>query len=154
MKEIIDRLQEGRQIELAKSILESNGYKVSKKVNKHDDYLAEGAASLEYLKSKMISISDLLDNFGGIKQFAAERDGTDELDIPCEMLGGNYDNVYMISDQDEGGPEVLKIIRGLDSKEVSRKNIPYVASNILMDSPLGKYVYQNQSGMEVIFMKF
>lgn len=30
MKEIIDRLQENRQIELAKSILESKGYKVTK----------------------------------------------------------------------------------------------------------------------------
>lgn len=33
MKEIVTRLHENRQIELAKSILEANGYKVSKKVN-------------------------------------------------------------------------------------------------------------------------
>lgn len=32
MKEIIDRLQEGRQVELAKSILESKGYKVTKRL--------------------------------------------------------------------------------------------------------------------------
>lgn len=37
MKEIIDRLHENKQIELAKSILESEGYKVEKKVNEADD---------------------------------------------------------------------------------------------------------------------
>lgn len=39
MKEIVERLHEKRQIELAKSILESKGYIVSKKVNEseHDD---------------------------------------------------------------------------------------------------------------------
>ena len=31
MREIINKLRENRQVELAKSILESNGYKVSKK---------------------------------------------------------------------------------------------------------------------------
>lgn len=33
MKEIVNRLQEQRNIELAKSILESHGYKVTKKLN-------------------------------------------------------------------------------------------------------------------------
>ena len=32
MREIVERLQENRQIELAKSILESHGYRTTKKI--------------------------------------------------------------------------------------------------------------------------
>ena len=41
MKEIVERLQENRQVELAKSILESNGYRVTKdrlEESTHDKY--------------------------------------------------------------------------------------------------------------------
>lgn len=39
MKEIVNKLHENRQVELAKSILESKGYKVSKRLNESHDWM-------------------------------------------------------------------------------------------------------------------
>ena len=51
MKEIIDRIQENKQIELAKSILESEGYKITKKnVREAEDARGE----ISERKKKMI----------------------------------------------------------------------------------------------------
>lgn len=50
MKEIVSRLHENRQIELAKSILEANGYKVSK-MDEESSEQEKKRQSKEYLKN-------------------------------------------------------------------------------------------------------
>jgi len=128
------------------------------KVNKNDNYLADDediAGSLEYLKSQMYPISQLLRDYGGLDLFSQERDGTEELDIPCDLLGGDYDNVYMISEDDGGAGDVMEIFHDMDREDIKTVHMPGRGYNILVEVPgMGQFVYQNQYGYITLFKKF
>lgn len=82
MKEIVDHLHENRQIKLAKEILESHGYKVSKKIKESTKYNWEinddnGPETLYYL-------ADYDDDGEGALPYITFEDG-----VYIAMLGGN-----------------------------------------------------------------
>lgn len=150
MRKIVDLLHEKRKIEAAKRLLEDAGYTVSKD---YDEY--EINSSIKYMIDYMISIQELIENYGGKDLFIKERGSTAELDIPCKLLGGNYYNVFTISDQDDYGVEMLELYNYLKKKEVKREELPDRAGYcILMNTELGEFVYQNQWGMGVLYKKY
>lgn len=143
MRGTVDRLHEKRQVELAKSILEDAGYKVEKRV---------GTPSLDKIKRWMYPVSEILDNYGE-EDFIRDRGGTDELDIPCEMLDGTRDNVYVIGEEEEGAGEVFRFFRSLKREDVRKQEFDG-GYCILVNTDVGPFVYQNISGFESLFKKF
>lgn len=141
-------MKDMKQIKLAKAIVEAAGYEVTL----NDE---EREQSLEYLKDHMYSIQTMLDNYGdgGLEQFSREREGTEEIDIPCDLLKGNYDNVFMICDEDEGSKEFFELWRELDREDGKTVNFAD-GYCILVNTELGEFVYQNMWGMITIFKKF
>lgn len=89
MKEIIDRLQENRQIELAKSILESNGYKVAKESNIERDQVY-----VEFLEA--LSTRGMDELFQDIAATPEDYDESPEfLSAVQEFLGDS--KIYLLS---------------------------------------------------------
>ena len=132
-----------KQIKLAKEILESAGYEVTLKEEK----------STEFLKDYMYSIQSMINRYGGIELFSHENEGTDVIDIPCKLLDGDYHNVYMIDDEDDNSHHFFDFWRSLDKEdgEVVDFSDGYC---FLVTTEYGEFVYQNMSGLIVIYKKF
>lgn len=67
MKEIIDRLQENRNIERAKSILESHGYKVTKSISEEENPRRSSGNWEEEMKTKAFPVGE--DQINSFKKY-------------------------------------------------------------------------------------
>ena len=99
MKEIVERLQETRQIELAKSILESKGYNVTKR-----DSLSKGSMRESAQPS---ALKKLLDLDGGVNNYddhpeMFDKYGNAALAEITKFLGCNKEDLVELLDRDEG----------------------------------------------------
>lgn len=149
-----------KQVALAKSLLESKGYTVTKVTN---ESIGAKNISLDFFKKYMRPIQEVIDDIGGVDAYSSERGDTEELDIPCSLLGGNYNTVYTVDEGDEiydreaplRGKDVIDSFTSLDRKMKKRVELSDNRGyNILVGTPLGDFVYQNQSGYICLYKKF
>lgn len=82
MKEIVERLHENRRVELAKSILESNGYKVSKKRLQESILLTDLPPVVSFYLLDSISEEDLSRELKSLDPILSREDI--EIDISTE----------------------------------------------------------------------
>lgn len=101
MKEIVSRLQEQRQIEVAKELLESRGYKVSK----NSRQLKESATAVSQIAEKLKSAGAPT-----LADYTGDSVGEDEATALSQMakaLGASASDIYIIYDEAE--PELLNL---------------------------------------------
>ena len=92
MKEIVNRLHENRQIELAKSILESNGYTVTKRVNE-----AREPSALK----KLLDLDGGVNNYNDYPEMF-DKYGKEALAKITKFLGCNKEDLVELLGRDEG----------------------------------------------------
>lgn len=96
MKEIVDRLQENRQIELAKSILESNGYKVEKRLKENAAPTIAHELVQQYKDAGVLNhLLSSAENWDNPNEVA------EEANIIATMLATNPENVYGVLSDDK-----------------------------------------------------
>lgn len=163
MKEIIDRLQENRQIELAKSILESKGYRVTKdrlEESTNDKYTT--AQHIEDIKNFLRLPMEMSLSWNDMKSNPRDTDYSQEyFDKVESMLGGSDIVIYSSEsyDYDEGdfSPayfeplQYAEFYRGNSTKiEIPGDNSGL--SSTLIKSPVGTVLQQGGWGISYVHM--
>ena len=116
MREIVERLTENRQIEVAKSILESNGYKVTK-------------------KSRRLKESTSLEPTMTAEEMIGDYDMDEAIPAICKYLGADPSDVYFTSEEDVEDPDEFFDI--MSNKFKKRKDIskdPAISADLGSDS--------------------
>lgn len=160
MKEIIDRLNENRQVELAKDILESKGYRVSKSTSRRLKMMRESVSDDSKFSKVVGESSDTMD--GSI--IACEEDELWEdkkfLLSVAKWLGSNREDgsdVYELGDYSMGEyPEGLfeKVASIVDSLEVHKKIVNrdiHAWAELYIDKDGHKIAAVNYSNTPVLF---
>lgn len=140
MNEILSRLHENRQIELAKSILESKGYKVEKKLKE---------SSVENALDKLISMSS--EELLSYRDYPEMYDfmGDEILAQVTEFLGCDVEDLCSLAgrDEDSAESEYQELVDYIydNSHHVGREiSLGYLDGYLqptIMDDTSGKYVF-------------
>ena len=163
MKEIVNRLQENRQIELAKDILESAGYKVEKVKRLKESASGELSSKISNAGALYITVEEIIQGIKSGDIYDEDGQEMKSLDTVVSLLKTSPDKIFVVDENrdSEESSEAFDYLHDLmDSAKVRTHKVvggepsgvgDYRTHLYLYQSSEGKFVYSTNYGFETFY---